>query len=399
MASLFSRNSGEYLFDLGILFVLGITAAKKTPWSFKTLFYRTGFNWLLFAFYTWLFIGLAANPPLESDSIRLLVEFLWIPGIFLMARLLNLWKPNEKFFQVFSIIVIFSISYLIAHFVIYPEIGDHWGLPNRLRGTFTNTNFLAHAYISTLLLLSSVCGCFIVRKQKISIALTGLASLALLAALILTFTRSVWIALIVGIPLALFLINKKAAVTALLGIMLAFTAIYASDFGGTRSRIEQSLTPEKTYDAVRLALWRTNFKIFKDHPLIGVGYMNNKRDIVKYYQLYQEPDARHSYDTHAHNEILSFLAGTGVIGTALYLALFVAFFILGIKTLRTVSPAEPIQRGLLIGAIAIQPSFLVAGLADNNFEIHVARNWLVISWIILIWLASEKNVRLGQRRP
>ena len=141
-----------------------------------------------------------------------------------------------------------------------------------------------------------------------------------------------------------------------------------------------------------MTLWKTSLKIFRDNPIAGVGYMNNKRDIMMYFKQYGETNVTAEFDTHPHNEILSFLAGTGVIGTALYIGNFVLFFLLGLKVLKVISTSETAKKGLLLGATTIQPAFLIAGIADNNFEIHAARNWLVISWAILIWLATENTV-------
>ncbi|WII71834.1 O-antigen ligase family protein [Bdellovibrio sp. 22V] len=290
---------------------------------------------------------------------------------------------------------------IIAHYFLMPENPQYFGYPNRLQGTFTNINFLAHSYFLVFLL---VLGLFITHfqnNQKRLAVLLGITVFTISSALFLTFTRTIWVAMILSLPIMLVLVNKKTAVKTFFASCLIFGALFITDVGGTRERVLQTLSTNPG-DAIRITLWRTSVKIFRDNPIMGVGYMNNKRDIMKYFEMYGEKDITAEFDTHPHNEILSFLAGTGFVGAILYVGNFVLFFLLGLKTLKIIPNSETIKRGLLLGAITIQPAFLIAGFADNNFEIHVARNWLVISWAILIWLATENNTTVTfdfKRRP
>ncbi|KYG64179.1 hypothetical protein AZI87_13100 [Bdellovibrio bacteriovorus] len=404
VVSLFSRNLGEYSFDLIIIFIIIVTLAKATPWSWNTLSYHTGFYKWVYFFYFWIFLTILLNPPIHVKSFGYLLEFLWIPALPLFARVLSLWRPEKFFVPAFAIITSISVSAIIAHYFLVPENPNFFGYPNRLQGTFTNINFLAHSYFLVFLLVLGLLVTHIQSNQRRLALILGFTALTLLLSLFLTFTRTIWISVILAMPIMCFLVNKRTALRIFLASCVIFGTLFISDAGGTRGRIVQTLSTNKG-DTIRLTLWRTSLKIFRDNPIFGVGYMNNKRDIMTYLKKYEEQNVTTEFDTHPHNEILSFLAGTGLIGTVLYIGNFVLFFLLGLKSFRLVGLNEPVKRGLLLGAITIQPAFLIAGFADNNFEIHVARNWLVISWAILIWIATETkttiniNIKKLYRKP
>ncbi|WP_413570360.1 O-antigen ligase family protein [Bdellovibrio sp. HCB117] len=391
--SLFSRNLGEYSFDIVILFVLFVTFRKQAPWSWKKLYYDIGFyNWL-YLFYFWILVTLLLNPPIQLQSFSYLPEFLWIPALPIFSRIFSLSRLDRYFAPAFAILTSLSMICIIAHYFLMPANSEYFGYPNRLQGTFSNINFLAHSYFLVFLLALGLFVAHLQNNEKGLASLLAVTVITVFIALLLTFTRTIWFSIILSIPILFFFANRKMALRVFLSLCLLFGAIFISDIGGARDRITNTLTTNPG-DTIRLTLWQTSFKIFLDNPVVGVGYMNNKRDILMYLKKYGETNITTEFDTHSHNEILSFLAGTGIVGTLLYLGLFVLFFLLGVKTLNLTPKKEAVKRGLLLGAIVIQPAFLIAGLADNNFEIHAARNWLVISWAILIWLASEKEVSI-----
>src|SRR5690606_16401129 len=80
-----------------------------------------------------------------------------------------------------------------------------------------------------------------------------------------------------------------------------------------QKRITSITDTENASNAIRLMLWRTNWEIFRDNPLLGVGLHENSKFLQEYYLELGFTKYAH-YVGHAHNNFLQVLAGTGVIG-------------------------------------------------------------------------------------
>ncbi|WP_373999501.1 O-antigen ligase family protein [Bdellovibrio bacteriovorus] len=277
---------------------------------------------------------------------------------------------------------------LIIHFLKFPPLTDTtWGLPNRLLGPFTNTNFLAQSYFLILVTLVGLFVSHIQSRSKIDVTLIAVAIVLLSVVLFFTFNRSIWLAGLFSFPIIFSFWKKRAAITIAALMLLTIIVLYIGNIGNFSSRIHQTLNPTVQDDVVRFNLWQANLHIFKSNPIFGVGYYNNTRNIQRYFNELGMTEG--TINTHAHNEVLSFLAGTGITGTILFLAIFYCFAQMALKSLKKMPINMPVRRGLLIGAFAIQPSFLIAGFADNNFEIYVARNFLVFSWALILYIYVE----------
>ena len=63
----------------------------------------------------------------------------------------------------------------------------------------------------------------------------------------------------------------------------------------------------------RLLLWTSGYKMFKDHPVLGIGFAEFA---PQYGTKYILPEAWYKHLTHAHNNIVQMLAECGIIGVA-----------------------------------------------------------------------------------
>jgi O-antigen ligase len=113
----------------------------------------------------------------------------------------------------------------------------------------------------------------------------------------------------------------------------------------------------------RLRLWVSAWRMFLDHPWLGVGpdnflYFYRGRYILP--EAWEEPDL-----SHPHNLVLDFLTRVGVFGFLAGLALLLAFWRRALTNHRRLAGSDllPLNLGLM-GAVA---AMLAHGLVDHSF--------------------------------
>jgi O-antigen ligase len=67
----------------------------------------------------------------------------------------------------------------------------------------------------------------------------------------------------------------------------------------------------------RQDLWEANLEMFKQRPLAGVGLKHNQE--LSGFYLMEKYHATDVFSGHAHNNVLDFLGGTGIIGLIAFL--------------------------------------------------------------------------------
>lgn len=114
----------------------------------------------------------------------------------------------------------------------------------------------------------------------------------------------------------------------------------------------------------RLAHWQAGLEMFEDAPWLGVGIGN----YGVAYAAYQKP---HWYEPlgHAHNVYINFLAETGILGTAAFLATWTAAALMAVRASRR--PVSRYQRALAAGVLGAWTYLTVHSLFDNLFVQHL----------------------------
>ncbi len=114
----------------------------------------------------------------------------------------------------------------------------------------------------------------------------------------------------------------------------------------------------------RLAHWQAGLAMFGDAPWLGVGIGNYGVAYASYHQAYW-------YDAlgHAHNVFINFLAETGVLGTAAFLAFWMAVAAGSVRTLRSAPSAY--GRALAAGVLGTWTYLTVHSFFDNLFVQHL----------------------------
>ncbi|MFA6434800.1 MAG: O-antigen ligase family protein [Elusimicrobiales bacterium] len=118
---------------------------------------------------------------------------------------------------------------------------------------------------------------------------------------------------------------------------------------------------------IRIELWKTALRIFRDHPLTGIG-PNNMRKVFPAY--YKGPLGNQDSWGSIHNLYLHHLAERGLLGLAALLTLFGGMFALALKNFRRE------RNPWTLWALAVLPAFFVVNLTEISFQ-HIHTSFAV----------------------
>jgi O-antigen ligase len=132
------------------------------------------------------------------------------------------------------------------------------------------------------------------------------------------------------------------------------------------------------YGTGRAEIWRTTWKMVKEHPLLGVGINGYWTAVTQYHNA-----SGVATPQQAHNDYLELLASGGVIGVAL--AAWFIFLLIKVAR-RSLRAHDTFRRGAALGASA--GLFGVAVHSTVDFGLHVTINALVLMALVVIAVIS-----------
>lgn len=190
------------------------------------------------------------------------------------------------------------------------------------------------------------------------------STLVLAAAILLSGTRSIWLA---AVPAVLYLLwfwrpKMMLAVPALLVI------VYFISPAITRERLTSLVQPKEDIDSNRhrVTTFRTGVEMIKAHPWFGIG----PEQIRRQFDSFVPADIRRplpvGYYGHLHNIYLQFAAERGIPGLLLLLSVIALTLRDCGRGLLTLGRHNCDQRFLLHGAVAVTIGILVGGLFEYN---------------------------------
>ncbi len=148
-------------------------------------------------------------------------------------------------------------------------------------------------------------------------------------ALLINGTRGAWGAVVLTGLMLIYLYYrslKKICAYGVVIMMFFASAIYVVP--SIHSRMDTVGNMEYQSNSERLLMWQSAWNMFKDHPIIGVG-------VGRYQDYYQSeyilPEAKERGQGHPHNNIMIFLAETGIVGCTAFLFMFGSFLYYSLK--------------------------------------------------------------------
>jgi len=253
---------------------------------------------------------------------------------------------------------------------IHNFIGQNNEVYTRLVSTMQHPNLLAAALLPAVFINPAL---WISLKKKTA-WLTGyhlISFLVLVFAVILTYSRAVWLGLLIGFIGLLIIVawnNKKIIMVSAVVITALFLLFHVQILERLKGTTENDVNVVS-----RIEAWKSAILMFKDYPLTGIG-LNN---YYTTYEKYKTPAAPFIMED-AHNTFLNTAAELGLFGIAAFLWLLVVFF------RKFFSPGKEVKV-LLVGLLAL----LIAGCFENLwFDPRV----IAVFWIFLAFIYGTEKV-------
>jgi O-antigen ligase len=280
--------------------------------------------------------------PIESiiDS-RQLYLFLIVPVLYDVARGPRTRMVMDVIITVGGLAAVYGIvQYGMLHFDTL-----------RLRPRGTMGHYMT--YSGTLMLVIGAAAARIVFGARDRLW-PALVMPALIVALTLTFTRSAWVGVCIGVSLLFIL--KDFRLTGLLPVIVALLFALAPDRITDRIMSVFDLQDPSSRD--RVAMLQTGVNMVKDHPLTGVG----PNMVERLYPEYRDPDGIQKVNPHLHNVPLQIAAERGLPALAAWLVFIVMLSIHVFRTFKTAQDRVPPA-----AALAAIAAMLAAGMFEYNF--------------------------------
>lgn len=310
---------------------------------------------------TWIFLlygisylfkkYMTLNIKKHFNFIMIIAAIVGFYGIVQMFTRIDLWRPTNE-----------HIS----------PIGDYY----RATGFFHIA--LTYAYCVGMVGFFAFAKVLLQMKQKNNYILPFITSITTVGAIVASSTRGAWIALFVAGLLITFLVNKrKAIVHSLLSVFLIGSLMLVPTIKDRAISIFNMSSMASNTE--RIGLWKANFEMFKDHPILGVGLERSRKRLPEYYE---KLNIKNGFDAHAHNDFLAILSGVGLPG-ALAFVWFCFYFVRLSYRLFKKSENEDLKV-LALGALGAQIYFFVGGITQCNFSDSEVTHVLIFIWALLI---------------
>lgn len=259
-------------------------------------------------------------------------------------------------------------SLVWPRFIADPTVGIHWG---RVRGPFVMSAAMGLAlifcYFNNLILARQTYGPY-------------RWSLYLLNALMLpvifwTRTRSVWLAMLLSGAVWVAFARRRTSRAVWIALLIGIAVVVGV------LNVENFLSPDRTKGGftdieplyVRIGLAMMTWRMFVDSPLFGVGFGHFRDHAPSQATDPASPFYAFASTAMEHNNFLSILAETGLIGLLLYLAVLWQLLRMS-RTLFARLPAEApgfINRDLLVLFWVLMMAYLIDSMlretSDNPF--------------------------------
>ena len=276
-------------------------------------------------------------------------------------------------------LVQFAVGY--ARFLSTPDLGYDPMVLARIKGfmghwmTFSGEQLLVWcAALPAMLALK--------RRWLLPLGIVG-------TALVLSFTRSVWLGALGAFIVAGLLMPRKV----LLGAAVPIAIVAAAASGLIYHRLSLSFQGQQfAPDSGRVELFIGGVRMIRDHPLFGVGPERIHTEFPHYYR--GNDITKVTYYGHLENNIVQLAAERGLLCLAAFLWLIFEFYASFIRMLKT---ATSDTRWIILSALSALTGFIVAGLFSYNFG--DSEVLLLLLFIVSVPYGVCKNVSIEDACP
>lgn len=335
------------------------------------------------------------NMPLLKymGQLRWIVAYFGMVQFFYFLRPKISWSTFLNAAQLMIVILSFYSVYqmFFAHDFFRPNAFFHSLYSNskyyRPNGMFNLPTTYAHV-VSLFFAFSVPMLIFRTQARRWEAYLTNTFFILAPLSILMTFTRAAWIS--TSVWMFGFLSQKKLCVfKKIVGVVvLLFSIIYFSS-DNFRGRVNSIFDMGYEGNSHRIYLWKANFNIFKDHPLLGIGYeADTDRSIIDSYLRQIAPSD--VIRSHPHSTYINFLSGLGLFGF-FFLGLFIFANLKNtIEGLRVATSDQ--QKSLFWGILGMQVVFLMGAFSECMLEdAEVNHQYILYLAILQAYLAHIKK--------
>jgi O-antigen ligase len=344
-----------------ILVLSLVLAVRSKRWPFP----RTIYDWFFAAFIAaeLLSTAFSEHPELAIvNSKRILLMVIVYVGLVAIDN-------RRKLMTSFFLLVFLTAGLSIV------EIVDYYS--RHLERLYIFQHYMTTGALKMIILAGTIP--FIVHRSTPSnIRIRILISdCFILAALVLTNTRSAWLGFLVsGIIVSLYLNRKLLLGLAILVLLFIF---FAPEAQLDRAKSIVDLTHPS--NSGRLNMWRTGWKIFLDHPVVGVGDI----DTHDLYMQYKDPSDTET-GGHLHNSYIMFLVTLGVIGFGAIAAICWRILLYQHALFRT------IENDWLLASVVVGSQAVIAGILTTSvFEWSMGDHEIMVFFWYFVGIALVAN--------
>jgi len=383
---------GAFVVGLGLSITLSETALALLTvlwlWRLRDPQARAAARWPLWqpvlAFSAVSLVSaLAAGYP-AGAALGACKGLLLVAALYVSADALSGPEAAHRFLSVLLLVVTVAAAVGLLQTVACPGTAADYGSP----GWLYHRCYRARGFFSIYMTLAGVLNLVLLANLPRLLPGGALARwltlpwLVSLAGLLATYTRGAWMGFAAGV-LALLPTTRKGRWLLVGGlVLLGLTALAGPQH--LRQRFLSMGDPDDPTVRERVYMWRSGLTMWRRHPLLGVGPGGVKREYLRY----ALPEAVKKHTGHVHNTPLQILVERGLLGLAVWLWLWIAFYAHAIGRLRRL-PAEALsERALVVGALTAITGFLVGGLSEYNFGdsevVMVAWAIMALPWTIQV---------------
>ena len=285
-----------------------------------------------------LFVGFTLVSLLWSSDVAegaVKATFFWIPFVLLYLLVVAIWREGRALRTLAITTMAMSVPVAVLALAEYASRDILWN--HRLMG-----RYLALALIIT------VAVAWLWRGSNRVLVACGVVAAIDAAALVVTFSRSSALMLMVGLLImALRMFGWRKAVLTAVVMALIGSGVAIATSGQVRAALTSTERLEKVSEG-RFDLVDGGVDIFQEHPVAGGGLGSFATD---YSQLLSQQELRKTRVVISHNAPVTILSEEGAIGFALFIWLCVIAVIVGIVATRDRDDDVGVPGAAMLGAL------------------------------------------------
>jgi putative inorganic carbon (HCO3(-)) transporter len=292
----------------------------------------------------------------SSDKISSVKRTITVAGYFIIFVGLSSFEDKnfvKKCLKIFVLLcVIHSVYAIVQYFTGIGIVHKGYQKYSRVIGVVGHFNSLAG--ILGLVFPIVVSFFYFLKRKKV---LNLVYSIILLAGIVLTFTRGIWLGTFFAFLVLSFLFDKRLVFFILLFSILIFL------IPQTKKRILSTF--ESRNQTTRIYFLKETPKLVLKQFILGYGPDSFRKVFYEHY-----PDFPEQGHFHPHNMYLHILFELGILGLLTFLVLFYKILEWLIKVYYL--SQEKFVKSLILGTIGSVIVFLIYGFVDEPFRAHFA---------------------------